>query len=484
MTFIFKQLLAGQWADAQSGQTRAVINPATEAVVAEVPFGGAADAQTAIEHAKAALPAWSALTAYDRGAILRRIADLIRARQNEIAEIMTSEAGKPLAESRGELNASADLFDWFAEEGKRAYGRLIPARRANKRLMSLPVPVGVVAAITAWNFPALLLSRKISASLAAGCTVVARPSEITPLTGMALATLIQQALSEANAPTGTFNLVCGDPAMMGAVFTSSPLVNKISFTGSQRVGSLLMAQAASTVKRLSLELGGNAPVLVFADADVEQAAKMVGLGKFRNNGQTCIAPNRVFVHQSIYEDFLEASKAYAESLVVGNGLQANVALGPMVTAAGRDKVEALVSDAASKGAKIVTGGKRPSTFERGFFYEPTILAGIDENMALYSEEIFGPALPVGRFSSLAEGLALANNTPYGLAAYLISKDFATITRAYEGLDYGVIGVNELIPATAEAPFGGLKQSGFGREGSVEGLQAYMDTKFVAITLPG
>ncbi len=480
MNFTFKMLIDGAWVDAQNGKTWEVINPADESVIATVPFGDAADAHLAIAAAARAQSGWAAMTAYERGEVLERTAALIRENITDLALIMTREAGKPLAESKGEWNASADLFDWFAEEGKRAYGRLIPARRKDRRLMTIPTPVGVVGAITAWNFPALLLARKISASLAAGCSVVARPSELTPMTGMAIAGI----LVAAGVPAGVVNLVNGDPAAIGEAFCTSPLMNKISFTGSQRVGRILMAQAAGTLKRFSLELGGNAPVLVFPDADPEKAARLVGIGKFRNSGQVCIAPNRVYVHHSRYEEFVDASKHYAESLRLGEGTGGGVTVGPMVSAGGRAKIEALVADAVSKGARIVTGGTRPDALTTGYFYRPTVLTDITGDMALHNEEIFGPILPINTFGTVEEGLKLANETPYGLAAYVITDDMETAIRAYEGLRFGVIGVNETVPATAEAPFGGLKQSGYGHEGGVEGLQAYMDTKFVSITLKG
>jgi succinate-semialdehyde dehydrogenase / glutarate-semialdehyde dehydrogenase len=477
--FIFKMLINGVWQDAKESTRWTVINPATEDPLIEVPFGGISEAEAAIQAAHKAGPGWATLTAYERGAMLDRIGGLIRQYSDDLAAIMTAESGKPLAEAKGELAASADLFEWFAEEGKRAYGRLIPSRRQGKRVMAMPVPVGVVAAITAWNFPALLLSRKISAALAAGCTLVARPSELTPLTGIALANLIH----EAGVPAGVFNIVNGDPAKMGEVLSMHSLVNKISFTGSQRVGKILMGQASSTLKRLSLELGGNAPVLVFGDVDPAKAARTVTAGKFRNNGQTCIAPNRIYVHNDIYEPFLEASKVLTNKMVIGNGAQPGVTLGPMVTQAGLQKVSSLVEDAVKKGAHVVSGAQRPPGLEKGYFYTPTILTNINRSMQVAHDEIFGPVMAVTPFGSLDEALALANDTPYGLAAYVVTDHLETAIRAYEGLSFGIVGINDFVPATAEAPFGGVRQSGQGREGGTEGLEAYMDTKYVSIVLP-
>ncbi|MHC4511413.1 MAG: NAD-dependent succinate-semialdehyde dehydrogenase, partial [Planctomycetota bacterium] len=381
-------------------------------------------------------------------------------------------------EARLEWASSAALFEWFAEEGKRAYGRTVPARVPGKRLLVIPEPVGVVATITAWNFPAVLPARKWAAALAAGCTVVGRPSELTPLSAMVLVNI----MVEAGIPPGVINLVNGEPESIGKAFLESPLVDKVSFTGSQRVGRILMRAAADGIKRLALELGGSAPVLVFNDVDVEAAAMQAVKGKFRNNGQVCISPNRIYVHQPIFDDFLEAAKANTESLVVGEGLQEGVTTGPLVTAAGRDKVELFVQDALQKGAQLVTGGRRPPAFERGYFFEPTILTNVTPDMRISYDEVFGPAMPVNTFQSFEEAIQLANETPYGLTGYVITNDMSTAIRAYEGLKFGVIGVNDFVPATPEAPFGGMKLSGFGREGSQEGLHEYLETKFVSIAL--
>ncbi|HEX9922213.1 MAG TPA: NAD-dependent succinate-semialdehyde dehydrogenase [Anaerolineae bacterium] len=474
----FKMFINGRWVEAQSDQTRTVINPATEEAVAEVPFGDARDAEAAIAAATKAQPGWAAMTAYERGEILWRTGALIRSRLDVLAPIMTQECGKPLTESRGEWTACADVFEWYAEEGKRAYGRTIPARHPHKRLMVLPMPVGVVATITAWNFPANLPARKWAAALAAGCTVVGRPSELTPMSAMAIVNLLE----EAGLPPGVLNLVNGQPAPIGEAFLHSPHVEKLSFTGSQDVGRLLVRQAADSLKRLSLELGGNAPVLIFPDADVEAAARLSVAAKFRNNGQVCISPNRFYVHRDIAEDYIEAAHSAINELVVGNGLDPGVTTGPMVTSAARERVEGFVADAMTQGAHVVCGGGRPAQLQRGFFYEPTLLVGLHDEMRVIREEIFGPVMVIRDFNSVDDVLAQANSTPYGLAAYVIGQDMTTIIRVYEGLKFGVVGVNDLTPATAEGPFGGVKQSGFGRENAQEGLEEYLETKFVSMAL--
>lgn len=474
----YKMLIDGAWVDAKNGRTWSVVNPATEAGVEEVPFGDASDAHAAIEAAHNAHAGWAGMTAYERGAVLARVAQLIRGRLDELAPITTRECGKPLAEARDEWTATAGVFEWFAEEGKRAYGRTIPASKHGKRLLAIPAPVGVVATITAWNFPAFLPARKWAAALAGGCSVVGRPSELTPMTAMALANV----MVEAGVAPGAFDLVNGDPEAMGAAFLESPLVNKVSFTGSQRVGQILVRGAAETTKRLALELGGSAPVLVFADVDAEEAAGQAVRAKFRNSGQVCISPSRFFVHRDVFDGFLEASKAAAGDLVVGDGIQEGVTMGPLVTAAGRDKVEAFVQDAVAKGARVVSGGKCPAALDRGFFYEPTILTDVTPLMRMSCEEVFGPVMPLTPFDTLEEAIQLANATPFGLAAYVLTRDMTTAIRAYEGLEAGIIGVNDMVPATAEGPFGGVKQSGFGREGGEEGLQEYLETKFISIGL--
>ena len=471
----YKMLIDGEWLDAADGRTWQVVNPATEETVARVPFGGAVEATKAITAAHGALPRWMAMTAYERSAILRDIADALRARADELAPIMTAECGKPLGEARGEWGACADLFDWFAEEGKRAYGRTIPARKVGKRLLSLPQPLGLVATITAWNFPAYLLARKWAGALAAGCTIVGRPSELTPMSAMALVNV----MVEAGIPKGVVNLINGEPQVMAETIMRDPRVRKVSFTGSQRVGKVLMRLAAEGIKKLSMELGGSAPVLVFADADMGWAAAQGALAKFRNNGQVCISPTRFYVEQPALEEFLDAVKQETEKLIVGDGMQAGVTTGPMVSRAGRDKVERFVEDAVSKRASLVTGGRRPD-IAKGYFYQPTVLTDVTADMQIGCDEVFGPVMAVSTFTTIEEALQLANDTPYGLAGYVMTNNLSTATRVYEGLEFGIIGVNDMVPATAEGPFGGTKTSGFGREGSQEGLYEYMDQKFVSI----
>ncbi len=473
----FKMLIDGEWADAAEGATWAVINPATEQKVADVPFGGADEASRAISAAESALPRWKGMTAYERGQILRDIADALRAQADQLAPIMTAECGKPLGEAAGEWGACADLFDWFAEEGKRAYGRAIPARKPGKRLLSLPQPLGVVATITAWNFPAYLLARKWAGALAAGCTIVGRPSELTPMSAMALVNV----MVEAGLPKGVVNLINGDPQVMGEAIMSDPRVRKVSFTGSQRVGQILMRQAAQGIKKLGMELGGSAPVLVFADCDIAWAAQQGVMAKFRNNGQVCISPTRFYVEGPALEEFLDCVRVETEKLVVGDGMDAGVTNGPMVSRAGLDKVESFVKDALEKKAALVTGGG-PLPIERGYFYQPTVLTDVTATMRLGCDEVFGPVMAVNTFSTVEEALQMANATPYGLAAYVMTKDLSTATRVYEGLEFGIVGVNDMVPATAEAPFGGTKTSGFGREAGQEGLYEYMDQKFVSIGL--
>ena len=469
-----RMYIDGRWVDAKGGGTWTVVNPATEEPVAEVAFGDAHDAEAGIAAAAAAQPAWAALTAYARGAILQRAAALIAEKMDDLALIMTLESGKPLAESRGEWQACADIFDWFAEEGKRAYGRAIPSRNANKRLLTLLTPVGVAATITAWNFPAYLAARKWAAALAAGCTVVGRPSELTPLCAFAIAGVLE----EAGLPAGVLNVVNGQPGPIGEAFLRSPHVEKLSFTGSQKVGQLLMRGAADGIKRLSLELGGSAPVIVLPDADVEDAATRSVAAKFRNNGQVCISPSRFFVHHDIAEDFLEASREAIERLVVGDGREGGVTTGPMITSAGRERVEEFVADATTQGARVVCGGGRVD--RAGFFYQPTLLYNLHDDMRAMREEVFGPVMLVRDVESLEDALQQANGTPYGLAGYVLGRDMSSLIRAAEGLRFGIVGVNDLTPATAEGPFGGMKQSGFGRENSQEGLTEYMETKFVSI----
>jgi succinate-semialdehyde dehydrogenase len=469
----FKQYIDGQWCDASNGNTWDVINPATEDVITTVPFGNADDARVALEAAKRTQPAWAERPVYDRAAILKKAADLLRERADELAPILTQEAGKPPVEARGEWIVTSDLFEWFAEEGKRASGRTIPHRRQGKRSLVIYHPLGVVASITAWNFPAWLLGRVWGAALAAGCAVVGRPSELTPMTAMALVNI----LVEAGVPAGVLNLVNGEPDSIGQEFLSNPICRKISFTGSVRVGKLLMQGAAQNVTRLSLELGGSAPVIVFPDTDLESVVRQTVASKFRNNGQVCVAPQRIYVHKDIYEGFIDRAAEMIKTLKVGNGLEKGVNVGPLISAKQRDRVETMVTAATEQGAMAVTGGKRVEG--KGYFYEPTLLTNLNPSMRIVNEEIFGPVMPIVQFNTADEALTYANASNYGLAAYVFTNDLNTSIKMYEGLEAGIIGINDLLPSATEAPFGGFKESGLGREQGHEGLMNFLETKFVS-----
>jgi len=471
----------GEWRDAISGGTWDVINPATGKIVQTVPYGDAEDALAAIDAATRAQPAWAAMTPYQRAAILMKVAAIMRERGDELAKITTQECGKPIVEARGEWRLSADLYEWFAEEGKRLYGRTIPSRLPTKRFMTQLVPLGVVGSITAWNFPILLISRKVGASIAAGNSVVARPSEFTPLTAM----LLMEILEEAGVPKGVVNLINGDPAVQAEALLKHPKVRKVSFTGSQRVGKILMQHASAGLKKLSLELGGSAPVLILPDADPIAAAQVSVAAKFRNNGQVCISPTRFYVHRDIAEEFLDAVQEEMGKLQVGNGLDEGTRVGPLITMQARERIEGVVAKALESGARLVTGGKHPDLnggLEHGSFYAPTLLLDLNDDMEIVRNEVFGPIMMVQTFDELDDALYRANNTQYGLAAFVFGKDINMLTKAYEGLHFGVIGVNDMVPATAEAPFGGMKESGIGRENSVEGIMEYVEVKSISISL--
>ncbi len=476
MTFSDQQYIDGAWTGAAGGGTWEVINPATEEIVRSVPFGGREDCHAAIEAAARAFPQWARRTPYERGALLQRAALRMREQADDLARMMVLECGKPLAQARGEWMVAADLFDWFAEEGKRAYGRTIPSRVASKRMSVLRQPLGVVGVITAWNFPAYNPARAWAAALAAGCTVVGRPSEFTPLTAMAMTTL----LVDAGLPPGVLNLINGDPEAMGQEMLDHPACRKISFTGSVRVGKILMDGASRTVTRLSLELGGNAPVIVLPDVDLDEVAAGAVTSKFRNNGQVCVAPQRFLVHRRVAEPFAELVARRAGSLRVGGGLDPSVQVGPLINARQRDRVAGLVGDAATLGAEVRAGGHCPADQPRGYFFEPTVLSGVRPEMPVFQEEIFGPVMPIVPFDDLDEAIALANQTPYGLAAYVWTNDLRASVRASEALEFGLVGVNEWAPHATEAPFGGWKQSGLGHESGSEGLLEYLETKLVAI----
>jgi acyl-CoA reductase-like NAD-dependent aldehyde dehydrogenase len=471
-----QQLIDGAWVDAGNGGTWEVINPATETVIETVPFGDRADCRRAIDAAAAAFPGWAKKTPWERSAILLQAARLMRERAGALGKITVQESGKPLNQAKGEWHVAAELFEWFAEEGKRAVGKVLPSRTGSKRMSVVRQPLGVVGVITAWNFPAYNPSRAWAAALAAGCTVVGRPSEYTPLTAMELASI----LVEAGIPRGVFNLVNGDPDGMGQEMLDHPACRKISFTGSVRVGKLLMDGASRTVTRLSLELGGNAPVLVFPDVNVEAVAASAVSAKFRNNGQVCVAPQRFLVHRSIADQFIDAVVAKAAKLRLGNGLESETQVGPLINARQRDRVVKLVDEAASRGAEIRLGGRPPARLPAGFFYEPTVLTGLGPDQPVFQEEIFGPVLPVVPFDDADEAIRLANQTPYGLAAYLWTNDLTTAVKTAEALEFGMVGVNEWTPHATEAPFGGYKQSGVGHESGAEGLEEYLETKVIAV----
>jgi acyl-CoA reductase-like NAD-dependent aldehyde dehydrogenase len=472
---MFRQLIGGQWCDAANGGTWDVLNPATETVVETVPFGGAEDCTRAIDAAHAAFDGWRLATAYERAAVLTKAAALIRADLDGLGRTTVLESGKPFAQGRGEWAATADMLEWFAEEGKRAYGRVVPSRTATKRMLVLKQPLGVVGLITAWNFPAWNIARAGGAALAAGCPIVVRPSEYTPLSGMNLVRL----LDEAGAPPGVVNLVNGDPGPMGQAMLAHPGLAKIHFTGSTRVGRLLMDGASKTVTRLSLELGGNAPVLVFPDVDLDQLVAGATAAKFRNGGQVCVSPQRFLVAKGSAPAFAEKIAAAVSALRVGRGMEAETQVGPLINAKQRDRVEALVAGARGSGARVLVGGERPADRTAGYFYRPTVVTDVAPDAPLYREEIFGPVLPVSTFDGVDEAIALANQTRYGLAAYVWTNHLPTAMRAAERLEFGLVGVNEWTPHATEAPFVGWKESGLGRESGAEGLDEYLETKLVA-----
>jgi succinate-semialdehyde dehydrogenase/glutarate-semialdehyde dehydrogenase len=424
------------------------------------------------------MPGWMKLTAWDRAKVLKKTADLMRERCDAIARTLTLEQGKPIPESKAEILHSADTFEWFAEEGKRAYGGVIPNSVPGKRHVTLKHPVGVVGAISPWNFPITLQARKIAPALAVGCTIVCKPASQTPLC------LVQvfECMIEAGLPAGVANLVMGPAQEVADEFLENPMVRKISFTGSTEVGKQLMRGCAEQVKRISLELGGHAPLIVFPDADPEVVAKAAVIGKFRNNGQVCIAPSRFFIHKDVEKKFTEAAVEFARNLKLGNGLEPGVEVGPMFEKRAMEQTINLVEDAKKHGAKVLTGGKRSDRFERGYFFEPTVLRNLSANAKVLNEEPFAPVMPLLDFSKVDEVIAAANNTRYGLAAYVFTNDLTITWRMAEGLEAGIIGINDPVPATPQCPFGGMKESGLGRELAHEGMEAYLETKYVSIKL--
>jgi succinate-semialdehyde dehydrogenase/glutarate-semialdehyde dehydrogenase len=466
----------GAWVDADSGKTLAVTNPATGEVLGTVPNMGAAETRRAIETANAAWPAWRAKTAKERSAILRKWADLMLANQEDLAIIMTAEQGKPLTESRGEIAYAASFIEWFAEEGRRVYGDTIPGHQADKRIVVIKQPVGVCAAITPWNFPAAMITRKVGPALAAGCTMVSKPASATPFSALALAELAQRA----GVPKGVFSVVTGSAAAVGGEMTSNPLVRKVTFTGSTEIGKVLLEQCARTVKKTSMELGGNAPFIVFDDADLDAAADGAIASKYRNAGQTCVCANRILVQDKVYDAFAAKLAERVAKFKIGNGLEPGVTIGPLIDEAAVKKVEEHVSDALAKGAKVVTGGKRHSL--GGLFFEPTILANVDPSMKVTKEETFGPVAPLFRFKTDEDAIRMANDTEFGLAAYFYARDLARVWRVAEGLESGIVGINTGLISTAEAPFGGVKESGLGREGSKYGIEDYLEVKYLCMSV--
>lgn len=463
-----------RWVGAADGATLAVRNPATGWLVGSIPDAGVGETQAAIRAAAQAFPGWKARTAEERARILRRWFELMLQHQEDLALLMTSEQGKPLAEARGEIAYAASFIEWFAEEARRVYGEVIPSPWPDKQIIVTREPVGVCAAITPWNFPAAMITRKVAPALAAGCTIIVKPATQTPLSALAMAELAQRA----GLPAGVLNVVTGNARVIGAELTASPVVRKLSFTGSTETGRLLAAQCAPTLKKMSLELGGNAPFIVFDDADLDAAVEGALASKFRNTGQTCVCSNRLLVQDGVYEAFAGKLAAAIAKLQVGNGLEPGVQQGPLIDSAALTKVEALVADAVAQGARVLSGGQRHAL--GGTFYEPTLLADVTPAMRLAREEIFGPVAPLFRFGTEAEAIALANDTEFGLAAYFYSRDVGRVWRVSRALDYGMVGINSGVISTAVAPFGGVKQSGMGREGSHHGIDEYLETKYLCL----
>jgi len=472
-----RAFIGGKWLDAASGATHTVVNPATREPIGTVPDMGAVDTRRAIEAAGQAFPAWAALTAKERAAPLRRWYELLRAHQDDLATLMTAEQGKPLAESKGEIGYGASFIEWFAEEGKRLYGDVIPPHQADRRLLVLRQPVGVVAAITPWNFPLAMITRKAGPALAAGCTFVCKPARQTPYSALAAAALA----ARAGVPAGVLNVVTGvDAAAIGAQMTSNPIVRKVTFTGSTAVGKQLMAQCAGTVKKLTMELGGNAPFIVFDDADLDAAVAGAIASKYRNTGQTCICANRLLVHAPVYEAFTRKLTHAVAQLRVGDGLKGPTDQGPLIDSSALAKVERHLADAVSKGARIALGGRRHAL--GGTFFEPTVVTDVTPAMLMAREETFGPIAPLFRFESEQDAIHMANDTEFGLAAYFYTRDLARSWRVSEALQYGMVGLNTGMISTEVAPFGGVKESGIGREGSKYGILDYTELKFVCVGL--
>jgi succinate-semialdehyde dehydrogenase / glutarate-semialdehyde dehydrogenase len=473
---LFRQAsyIDGAWIDARGGATIDVDNPATGEIVGSVPRLGRAETRAAIDAAARAFPAWKKKTAKERAAVMRRWFDLMMANQADLALLMTTEQGKPLGESRGEVAYAASFLEWFGEEAKRVYGDTIPGHQADKRIVVTKEPIGVVACITPWNFPLAMITRKAGPAIAAGCTVVLKPASQTPFSALALAELAERA----GVPRGVFNIVTGSATEIGGELTSNPVVRKLSFTGSTETGKLLMAQCATTVKKLSLELGGNAPFIVFDDADLDAAVEGAIMSKYRNTGQTCVCANRLLVQDSVYDAFARKLADAVKQLTPARGTESGATQGPLIDDKAVEKVESHIADATSKGAKVLVGGARHAL--GGRFFQPTILTDVTPAMAVAREETFGPVAPLFRFRDEAEAIALANDTEFGLAAYFYGRDVARIWRVAEALEYGIVGINTGIISTEVAPFGGVKESGLGREGSKYGMEEFLEVKYLCL----
>lgn len=471
--------IGGQWIPSVTGDTIEVADPATMEIVASVPRGGRADASTAVDAASQAFPAWRDRSAYERSELLLRWHQLMMDNRERIAETMTMEQGKPLAEARGEAEYAADFVRWYAEEGKRIYGETIPARSSAKRILVLRQPIGVVAAITPWNFPAAMITRKAAPALASGCTCIVKPASQTPLTALLLAELAE----EAGLPAGVFNVVTGDAREISDAFMQDSRVRKVTFTGSTEIGKQIMRGAADTVKAVSLELGGHAPVIVYDDADLRLAVEQTIASKFRNAGQTCVCANRIYVQDGIYDAFERELAERIAALKVGSGWEPGTSIGPLIDEHAMHKVKEQVEEAVAKGARLVSGGRPVQPDQtRGFFYEPTLLGEVTPDMKIMQEETFGPVAPLIRFTADEEAIAQANDSRFGLAAYLFTSNITRAIRTAEQLEYGIVGINDGAPSTAQAPFGGFKESGLGREGGREGIEEYLETKYISIGL--
>ncbi|MBU0726102.1 MAG: NADP-dependent succinate-semialdehyde dehydrogenase [Alphaproteobacteria bacterium] len=473
---LFRQqcYIDGAWADADKGGTLDVTNPADNAKLGTIPKMGASETRRAIEAANKALPAWRAKTGKERAVILRKLFDLMMANQDDLGAIMTAEQGKPLPEAKGEIAYAASFIEWFGEEAKRVYGDTIPGHQADKRIVVTKEPIGVVGAITPWNFPAAMITRKLGPALAAGCTIVIKPATATPFSALALAELAERA----GVPKGVMNVVTGSASAIGGELTGNPIVRKITFTGSTEIGKVLLEQCAATVKKASMELGGNAPFIVFDDADLDKAVEGAIASKYRNAGQTCVCANRLLVQDGVYEAFSKKLAEAVGKLKVGNGFDKDVMQGPLIDMAAVEKVEEHIADALGKGAKVVIGGSRHAL--GGSFFQPTVLSGVTTDMKITREETFGPVAPLFRFKTEEEAIQMANDTEFGLASYFYSRDLSRVWRVAEGLEYGIVGINTGIISTEVAPFGGVKESGLGREGSKYGIEDFMEMKYLCM----